>query len=93
MQEEKNNQDINKLSFMNAELVHELKTSDLYPMDKDHASLDIVYTNPKEVPDDSKMDQSSIDDLVNWANAQESGQMALERMLRQEDEISGDGPN
>ena len=87
--EENDKRDIRKLSLLNAELVHELKTPGLYPVDKDHASLDIVYTNPQGVSDDSKMDQSSMDDLVNWAYAQELGQAELEKMLQEEDDISG----
>jgi len=31
-----------------------------------------------------------MDDLVNWAYAQELGQAELEKMLQEEDEISGD---
>jgi len=91
--DEKGKRDIRELSSLNAELIHELKTPGLYPMDKDHASLDIVYTNPEGVPDDTKLDQSSMDDLVNWAYAQESGQAELEKLLQQEDEISGDDTN
>jgi hypothetical protein len=91
--DEKGKRDIRELSSLNAELIHELKTPGIYPIDKDHALLDIVYTNPEGVPDDTKMDQSSMDDLVNWAYAQESGQAELEKMLQQEDEISGDDTN
>ena len=91
--DDKDKREITKLSSLNAELIDEVKTQGLYPMDKDHASLDLVYTNPQGVPDDSKTDQPSMVDLVNWAYAQESGQAELEKMLQQEDGISGGDTN